>query len=176
MKEVESDLINIGEVTDGVWFPFQTSQIDQETGKITWDNPVLKSNGDPKASMCIRLVGPFYEERMSKRERTTKYVFNTKSRAMEPVSSFKELTMEEIKQDRDAAIDYSVVDFNGFGKSGKPLEVTRENKLLLLKQPAIDRFYAYCQERLGQLKVEQGRSEAENFTSGSSGQTNTNQE
>lgn len=176
MKESNEELIDIGDIVEGVWFPFQTSQIDPDTGKITWDDPVLKSNGDPKASMCIRLTGPFYEERIAKRDRITKYVFNTKSRAMEPVTSFKELSMEEIKAEREDAIDYSIVNFNGFGKSGKPLDVTRENKLLLIRQPAIDRFFAYCQERLSNLGVERKKAEAENFTSGSSGQTNTNPE
>lgn len=176
MKEKEEEFIDIGDIVEGVWFPFQTSQIDPDTGKITWDDPVLKSNGEPKASMCIRLIGPFYEERIAKRNRITKYVLNPKSHAMDPVTSFKELTMEEIKQEREDAIDYSIVNFNGFGKSGKPLEVTRENKLLLIRQPAIDRFFAYCQERLSNLGIERKKAEAENFTSGSSGPINTSQE
>lgn len=175
-KDTNEELIDIGDIVEGVWFPFQTSQIDPDTGKITWDDPVLKSDGEPKASMCIRLTGPFYEERIAKRDRITKYVFNTKSRAMDPVTSFKELTMDEIKREREDAIDYSIVNFNGFGKSGKPLEVTRENKLLLIRQPAIDRFFAYCQERLSNLGIERKKADAENFTNGSSGQMNTNQE
>jgi len=176
MQEKSNELIDIGDIVEGVWFPFQASQIDPDTGKITWDDPVMNSNGEPKASMCVRLTGPFYEERIAKRDRITKYVFNTKSRAMDPVTSFKELTMDEIKKEREDAIDYSIVNFNGFGKSGKQLEATRENKLLLIRQPAIDRFFAYCQERLSNLGVERKKAEAENFTNGSSGPTSTSQD
>jgi len=179
MKEASTeDFVDIGDVAEGVWFPFQNSRVDPDTGKITWDDPILKSNGEPVASMCIRLMGPFYEERMAKRERTTKYVYNTKSRAMDPVSSFKELTMDEARQERDDAIDYAITGITGFRDKAtkKPLECTRANKLIMLKQPAVDRFFAYCQERLGQLGIEQQKAEAENFTSGSSGQTSINPE
>jgi len=166
------------EVTEGEWFPFQTSKVDPDTGKIIWDDPIVDDKGNPIASLRIRLMTPFYEERFAKRSRVTEHVFNPKTRAMERVTSLKELSMDEIRSERDDAIDYAITGIKGFRDKAtqKPLPLTRDNKLAMLKTPAIDRFFAYCQERLSQSMVEQKVAEAENFTSGSSGRINTSQE
>lgn len=173
----EEEFIDIGDVSEGEWFPFQRSKVDYEIGKIQWDDPVMV-NGKPIAEMCVRLMNPFYEERITKRPRITTHVFNPKTRAMDAVTTFKELSAEEIKQERDASVDYAIVDFRGFRneKTKKPIECTKENKIAIMRQPVIDRFFNYCQERLGQSGVKQREEEAENFTHGSSGQTNISQE
>jgi hypothetical protein len=86
--------------------------------------------------------------------------------------------MDEVRQERDSAIDYAITGITGFRDKAtkKPLECTRANKLIMIKQPAVDRFFAYCQERLGQLAVETKKAESENFTNGSNGQTDTSLE
>jgi len=166
------------EVTEGEWFPFQASRVDSDTGKIVWDDPVLDDKGSPIASLRVRLMALFYEERIAKRGRVVEHIFNPKTRAMERVVSLKELSMDEIRSERDDAIDYAITGIKGFRDktTKKPLECTRINKLAMLRSPAIDRFFGYCQDRLSQSTVEEKKAEAENFTSGSNGQTNINPE
>jgi len=139
------------EITEGEWFPFQTSRIDPESGKIIWDEPMKDSSGNPIASMRVRLVAPFYEERVGKRGRIVEHVHNPKTRSMERVVSLKELSMEEVRQERDDAIDYAITGLKGFRDKAtkKLLECTRENKLAMIKSPLVDRFFGYCQEQLG---------------------------
>jgi len=177
MEEVNFVDVNVGE-NEGEWFPFQTSRVDSDTGKIVWDDPVLAADNTPIASLRVRLVAPFYEERIAKRGRVVEHIYNPKTRAMERVVSFKELTIDELRAERDDAIDYAITGMKGFRDKStkKPLENIRANKLAMLKNPAIDRFFGYCQERLGQSEVQQKKADAENFTSGSSGQTSINPE
>lgn len=166
-KFVDVDL----DVTEGEWFPFQTSHVKQDTGEIVWDDPVMGDDGKPVAALRIRSMTPYYEAQIPKRGRIIEHVHNPKSRSMERVVSIKELPMDEITKERENAIDYAITGIKGFRDKAtkKFLECTRENKIAMLKSPAIDRFFAYCQERLGQIGVEQNKAEAENFTSGSNG-------
>jgi len=173
-KFIDIDL----DASEGEWFPFQVSSIDPDTGKVIWDAPALDDKGEPIASLKIRIMAPFYEERIVKRVRIVEHVFNPKSRSMERISSFKDLTMDEIRAERDDAIDYAITDIKGFRDKStkKPLECTKENKLALMKIPVIDRFFGRCQELLGQFSVEKRKEEAENFTNGSYGQINIDPE
>jgi hypothetical protein len=166
-KFVDVDL----DVTEGEWFPFQTSHVKQDTGEIVWDDPVMDDEGNPVAALCIRPMAPYYEAQISKRGRIVEHVYNPKNRSMERVVSIKELPMEDIKKERDNAIDYAITGIKGFRDKAtkKLLDCTRENKIAMLKSPAIDRFFAYCQERLGQSEIKNQEAEAENFTNGSNG-------
>jgi hypothetical protein len=151
-------------VNDGEWFPFQLSQIDTETGKITWSDPM------PDARMQIRSMTPFFEERISSRKRAVERVLNPKTRQMERISYYEELSPDDAKKERDDAYDYAITGFDGFrdAVTKKDIPVTRDTKLALMKMPIIDRFFAKCQEMLAGsgVKIQEGLEK--NLSSGSS--------
>ena len=152
------------ESNEGQWFTFRMSHIDQNTGEIVWDEPI------DGVRVQIRSMRKFFEDRISKRERVTEWKINPKTRANEKHTNFKELSMEEVKAERDDAFDYAIVGLEGFKdkKSRKVIECTRENKLALMSKDFFDRFFADCQQTLDVSGVEMEKVIAENFPSGSS--------
>lgn len=142
----------------GERFQFFTSHIDQNTGETIYDEP----SGD--AWVEIRSMAPFFEERMAKRKKIVENVYNPKTRGMERISYYPDLSPEEAKTERDDAMDYCITDFGNFkdSKTGKVIECTRENKLLLMKVPVFDRFIARCQQLLSEAGVKQKEDEAKN--------------
>ena len=152
------------ENNEGQWFTFRMSHIDQNTGEIIWDEPI------EGVRVQIRSMKKFFEDRISKRERVTEWKINPKTRANEKHTNFKELSMEEVKAERDDAFDYAIVGLEGFKdkKSRKVIECTRENKLALMSKDFFDRFFADCQQTLDVSGVEMEKEIAENFPSGSS--------
>jgi hypothetical protein len=144
------------DVQQGEWFPFQNSRINPESGEVEWDEP------EKDAKVQIRPMGPFFEEKIMKRKRVAENVYNPKTRAMERVSFFQELSAEEAKHERDEAFDYAIIGLQGFknSKSGEVIQCTRENKLALMRVPAFDRFFAKCQQLLSSSGVK-AQEEAE---------------
>jgi len=127
------------EKTEGERFPFFTSTMDPTTGVITYDPP----EGD--AWVELRPMGPFFEERMSKRPKKTEHIHNPKTRQLERITYYPELSIDEVKKERDDAWDYAIVGLGNFkDKSGKIIECTRENKLKMIKVPVFVRFCERC--------------------------------
>jgi len=148
------------DTTVGEWFPFQNSKIDSATGEHVFDDPV----GDAKVQ--IRSMVPFFEERMAKRKRQAENVFNPKTRQMERITFYAELSVEDAKAERDDAFDFAITGIEGFkdAKTGRLIDCTRENKLALMKVPVFDRFFARCQQLLSNSGVKE--QEVANFASG----------
>ena len=127
------------EMTEGERFQFFTSTIDPVTGDVVYDDP----KGD--AYVTLRPMQPFFEERVSKRSKKVEHVLNPKTREMQRVVYYPELSIEETKKERDDAWDYAITKLENFkDKFGKPIDCTRENKIKLMKVPVFDRFCARC--------------------------------
>jgi len=133
---------------DGERFPFFTSVVDPATGKITYDDP------EGTAWVELRPMQPFFEAQFAKRKRITEHVHNPKTRQLERISYFPDLTPEESRSERDDAWDYAITGFGGFkDTSGKVIEFTRENKLKMVKNPVFIRFCDRCFEILANSGV-----------------------
>lgn len=143
-------LISI-DTTQGEWFPFQNSHIDSLTGEPVFDDPVTD------AKVQIRSMTPFFEERIAKRKRQTEHVMNPKTRQMERITFYAELSVEEARVERDDAFDFAITGLEGFkdSKTGNMIDCTRENKLALMKVPVFDRFFARCQQLLSSSGVKE---------------------
>jgi hypothetical protein len=60
------------------------------------------------------------------------------------------LTADERKSFQADMWDYVITNFEGMlDKNGKPIAVTKENKVKLISVPAIDRFVAKCLKIIG---------------------------
>lgn len=136
---------------EGEWFPFQNSKIDPLTGEPVFDDPVTD------AKVQIRSMTPFFEERIAKRKREVERILNPKTRQMERISFYAELSVEEAKAERDDAFDFAITGIEGFkdAKTGKMIDGSRENKLALMKVPVFDRFFARCQQLLSSSGVKE---------------------
>ena len=136
---------------EGEWFPFQNSKIDPLTGEPVFDDPVTD------AKVQIRSITPFFEERIAKRKRQAEHVMNPKTRQMERISFYTELSLEESKVERDDAFDFAITGIEGIkdSKTGRLLKNTREDKLALMKVPVFDRFFARCQQLLSSSGVKE---------------------
>lgn len=155
------------EPQDGTWFPFFTSSVDPATGETKYDDPLPGA-----AEFRIRSLKPFHEERLSQRKRERDMVFNPKSRSMEKVTSFKEQTIEEIRKDRDDAIDYAITGIrNAFwDEAGKqPINNSREDKLKLRSISVFDRFLASVWQIIEEQEVAEVKAQEKNSSTSQSG-------
>lgn len=148
----------------GAWFTFRMSEIDINTGNIVWGDEI------PGHEVQIRSMKPFFEERIKNRERGVGHVYNTKTRAMDRETYFKDLSVEESKAERDDAFDYAITGLKGFKNrtTREAYPCTREVKLGLMAYDWFDRFFADCQQKIDTLSVEMEAAEAKNFPIGSS--------
>ena len=126
--------------TQGDWFEFFESRIDQNTGDIIYDDPIPGGG-----QVCIRDSREFWQERLAKRKKSHTFVLNKATRAMERVEYYEEMTAEDDQREREDSFDYVIVDFKNFyDRNKKVIECTRENKLKLVTIPMFDRFIARC--------------------------------
>ena len=126
--------------TAGERFQFFTSSVNAVTGEITYDEPT------DDGWVIIRPIQPFIEEQVLQRKRITEHIFNTKTRAMDRVSDFAELSPAEARREQDDTWDYAIIDFGNFKdlKTGDEIICNRENKLKLMKVPVFERFIVEC--------------------------------
>jgi hypothetical protein len=152
------------EQAEGERFPFFTSTIDPSTGVVQYDEP-----GDGWVE--LRQMQPFFEERVAKRKKITEHVHNPKTRQLERISYYPELSIDESKKERDDAWDYAIVSFGNFkDKHGNDIAVTRENKLKMIKNPVFIRFCERCFEVMSNSGVSK-EEEIKNSLPGSSSKT-----
>jgi hypothetical protein len=146
----------------GEWFPFFGSHFDPITGDTIYEDAVSD------AKVQVRSMTPFFEEKIAKRKREVEHVYNPKTRQMERITFFKELSVEESKAERDEAWDYAITGIEGFkdSKTGKIIECTRENKLALMKNPVFDRFIARCQQLIASSGVKEAKELEKNLSPG----------
>jgi hypothetical protein len=152
---------------EGEWFHFFSSHIDQLTGDVVYDDPVTD------AKMKIRGITPFIERKMIARKKQVERVYNPKSRAMERIAFYPDLTPEENIKEREETWDYLIQDWVGFAdkKTGRDIPCTKENKTKLMKIPVFDRYIARCLQLLSESGVEEAAKETKNSLAGSNSQT-----
>ena len=143
-------LVDLSSGSAGEWFTFRMSHINENTGEVVWGEPI------EGVRVKIRSLKPFFEERLSKRERIVEWKLNPKTRQNEKHSNFKELTVDEIKAERDDGYDYAIMELEGFKdkKSKLTIESTRQNKLAMMKLDFFERFFGDCQQTIDTLSVE----------------------
>lgn len=132
------------EAAQGERFQFFGSHLDSNTGETIYETP----SGD--AWVQVRSLTPFWEDRLAKRKKVVEHVYNPKTRSMERITYYDDLTSSELKSERDDAFDYAITDLGNFkdAKTGEEIACTRENKIKLMKVPVFDRFVARCQQLL----------------------------
>lgn len=137
----------------GDWFKFQSSHFDAEKNEFVFDDP------EPDAAeFCFRSMIPFFTERLKARKRVVEHVLNPQTRAMERISYYPDPTPEEQKKEQADAQDYMITGIRkAFWGEGKPVEMTREDKLKLFLDPQFDRFAGKC--LVERAKAEQQEAE-----------------
>jgi hypothetical protein len=147
------------DATEGEWFRFFGSHIDPNTGETVFEDPVSD------ARVQIRGIAPFIEERIANRKKTVEHVLNPKTRNMERISYYADLTPDQERQEREDVWDYAIVSFENFRdkKTGTEIECTRENKLKLMKVPVFDRFVGRCLQLLTDSQTKAREEEAKNL-------------
>jgi len=157
MSKEKGTMFNLEE-SQGDWFDFFESRVDLSTGEIIYDDPKPDTG-----SVCFKPARAFIIERMAERKKDSKFVLNPKTRTMERVEFYKDLTLEEAQKEQDDLIDYTITGFKKlFDMEEKPIECTRENKLKLVKVPVFDRFMARCMELQLNANIKQAEKEAKN--------------
>lgn len=147
------------EAAQGEWFKFFNSHIDPQTGETIFEDPV------DNARVQIRSMVPFFEERLAKRKREVERILNPKTRAMERISFYPDLSFEEAQKERDDGIDYAIIGLENFkdSKTGEIITCTRENKLKLMRVPVFDRFLTRCFQLLASSGVKDKEEEIKNL-------------
>lgn len=138
-------LFDIDGVSDGIWFDFQESTVDED-GKITFLD-VAEGAG----SMCIRQADAEFFDKLYKKTRK-KVVKIEPNRALR--NSLERIEYTEIlpgkeNEEREALIDHWIVDYKGLKKpGGAEITVTKENKIKLMKIASVRRFVDECHRRI----------------------------
>ena len=150
--------IDLDNQDEGTWFKYQESHFDEKKGEFVFDPPV--SN----ARVKVRQIAKFLSEQLSKRKKAAEMVLNPKSRRMERVSYYDDLTPEQEQKEFEDAYDYAIIGLENFKnkKTGEVIECTRENKLALIKIPAFDRFLGRCFKVLSGFEGEEKEEEEKN--------------
>jgi len=130
------------DVAEGTWFPYFESHIDLKTGDIVYHESVSD------AKVQIRSVAPFIEQQLKSRKRKHEYVHNPKTRAMEYVTYFEEMSFDQIIAELDEQYAYGIMDFEGFvnSKTKETIPCTRETKIALRRNEVFARFFERCQQ------------------------------
>lgn len=142
------------DASDGVWFNYLKSTVDEKTGEITFGEP------SPDAKVKLRLMQPFFEERILTRKKESAFVVNTLTRAMDRVTWPAELTTAEAIKENEDAWDYAIMEITGFKnkKSGDLVECTKGNKVKLSKIPEFNRFATKCFKTLDASTIEEEKA------------------
>jgi len=153
------------DLTEGEWFQFFGSHVVPLSGEVTYEEPASD------ARVQVRSIAPFIEERIAKRKKSIEHVFNPKTRAMERIPYYPELSPEEEKKERDDLWDYAIVAFENFKnkKTGEIISCTRENKLVLMKIPVFDRFIGRCIQLLADSETKIKEDSEKNLSPSQSG-------
>lgn len=138
-------LFDIDGVSDGIWFDFQESTVDED-GKITFLD-VAEGAG----SMCIRQADAEFFDKLYKktRKKVVKIEPNRALRnSLERIEYTETLPGKE-GEEREALIDHWISDYKRFKKAnGDEIPVTKENKIKLMKIGSVRRFVDECHRRI----------------------------
>lgn len=154
----------------GEWFTFFTSKI-KEDGTVVYDEPE-----EGAGRVCFRVADTDSIEKIYNQTRTTirEWVWpkNDQGKVIgNPVrASGYDQTATQEKKERELIWDYAIVDWEGLNDAkGKPIPVTLENKLKLMKIQSFARFAARCLQLISTATAEKKEAEIENLSPGTSG-------
>lgn len=146
----------------GDWFSFFDSSYDQSTGEIVYKEPEENA-----AQFRIRSMGPFWEKRRDSRKKQYKMVVNPKTRQMERVGYYDDLSPEEQKKENDDAWDYAITGIiDAYDATGNPIECTRDAKLKLVEIPVFLRFISRVFQILSETGVKRDEDSEKNLGNG----------
>jgi hypothetical protein len=146
------------DASQGEWFYFRNSTLDPNTGEPIFDKP------EKDARVQIRSMTPFFEGKISAKNKAIEHVYNPKTRAMERISYIPDISVAEAQLEREDAWDYAITGIESFkDKEGNIITCTRANKLALMKVPVFDRFVALCLKTLAEAGVKKEQEESENL-------------
>jgi hypothetical protein len=130
---------DIDSQAQGEGFKYCESTINDK-GEVEFLDP------EPDApTIFIRHPAPIWEEQAKAKKKKFEFVLNPSTRAMERVGYLPEPTAEEEKKEHDDVIDYSITGWTDIPKpDGTLIDVTRENKVKLIKIPSVNRFVGKC--------------------------------
>ncbi len=150
--------IDLDNQDDGTWFRYQDSHFDEKKGEFVFDPPASD------ARVKVRQIAKFLSDQLAKRKKASEMVLNPKTRRMERVAYYDDLTPGQERKELEDAYDYAIVDIENFKnkKTGEVIACTRENKLALMKIPAFDRFLGRCFKVLSGFEQEQREEEEKN--------------
>jgi hypothetical protein len=150
--------IDLDDQDAGTWFRYQESHFDEKKGEFVFDPPVSD------ARVRVRQIAKFLSDQLAKRKKAAEMVLNPKTRRMERVAYYEDLTPEQEQKEMEDAYDYAIVGLENFKnkKTGKVIECTRENKLALIKNSSFDRFLGRCFKVLSGFEEERKEGEEKN--------------
>jgi hypothetical protein len=141
----------------GERFQFFHSTVNPETEEIIYGDPL------PDVWVELRPTTAFFEERNKGRARKVEHILNPKTRQMERISYYPELTGEEQAKELEDAYDYAILNFVGFtDKAGNDIPCTRENKIKMMRVPVFSRFVMRCLKVIGASEAEAAKEEEKN--------------
>jgi len=147
------------EQSEGTWFPFVKSHVDDE-GKVIFHDE------EPDGRMKIRSLAPFIEKKLLADENRNQreFVFNPNSKLMEAVVFRKEVPISQSMKETHDMWDETIMDWEGFKNKSTQEEivVNRENKIAIMKVPMVSRFYDRCQKLLSDQIIEDDKVKEKN--------------
>lgn len=155
---------------EGEAFQFCESSIDTKTGDVIFEEP------EPNAgTFYIRSMGRKLEELQSKQKKRVEHVLNPKTRKMDRIVYFEDLTPEEDEANSAELWDHVITGWDDkvLDGKGRKIPISKENKMRLMEIPAFDRFVGRCLRHLSNANVKHDEELEKNLSSGSSGKKNT---
>lgn len=150
-------IFDLDKLNEGEWFPYFDSKINDK-GEVVYDDP------SPSAGRVrIRDITPLMEKQVANKKRISEFTLNPLTRQMDRVTYFEDQTIDQVRQERDDVWDYAILAWEDFyDVKGSPIECNRENKLLLMRIPAFDRFMARCLQLLGNTAAKAEKEQEKN--------------
>jgi len=151
--------IDLDAITEGEWFPFRMSTINPDTGETIWGEE------SSEAKVKIRSWKKFFEDLFANRERIVEWKVHPKSKANQKHENLKELTPEETIRQKIDAVDYAILEWEGFKdkKSKKIIKCTKDTKNAMMGLDFFDRFFTECQVTIDSKKIESEKAQEKNL-------------
>jgi len=151
---------------DGEAFQFCESTIDTKTGDVVFDDPKPDAG-----TFYIRQIGEKLEQLQSKQKKKVEHVLNPKTRKMDRIVYFEDLSPEEYAANSAELWDHVIAGWDDkvLDGEGKEIPITKKNKMRLMSIPSVDRFVGRCLRELSDSQVKHGEELEKNSSSGSSG-------
>lgn len=160
MSNKISDFFDVGKAEQGDWFSYFESHFDMDNGEIVYDEPK-----EGAVEFCIRSMQPYWEEVNKGRKKESKMVRNPVEKRMERITYYPDLPPEEETKLAEDAWDYAI---SGARKGDDPIEMSKQDKLDLVKIPMFLRYAQRVFQILSGEVASKKEEEGKNSSTGSS--------